>query len=600
MFTISLALLALAAPQGAGSSTAPVVINEIMYDNWQNPDFREFVELYNRSGADVDISGWILDAEDWQGALANNQDFVVPANTILAAGDYYVFGAEGGTVPNTDQVCVLDPGSNTGLWENGDEGLMIRDAQGTIIDAVYWEAHETASGGWIPHPYLIEGQGIWGSPNSLNLHPTSWSRLSDGYDTNNNGRDFRTMPQTPGESNDWPSLFPYAVGTSGTVGSSVVNWGSSFDLAVIADPAVASANNPVAIPLSPAGNHKVFCLPPRASDGRNSAGLGGGTQHAMLLTAPDVNVRVEAYIYFDATPEAVDPNTGISEGYAWSLGVQGHSDGEYGFPDVHPTLGTTDNGDCGITLTYVKDSVGATLYLIDHNDGGVDHTILGQMAITAGVNDGWQRVRLQASQNWAEAHFGGTYGSDDGVKLAGPIVGHTGGVWVSQMVLRYKGGALPVPSITQRPFTADAFVAEQWDDGVEFLGIGIANTVGTPGISTRSFPYLANPVFEIHVDGLVPNSTFHWLFDFPPTGGGPIPLDVFGAPTGAQLWAVPDASVPVPSDGAGTGMLAFAVDPSPLWLGAEMIVQAFQIDFGLPVPLPLSNSPGLRVQFVAF
>jgi hypothetical protein len=57
---LTLALLAFL-PQGP--STAPVVINEFSYDDDGVDDY-EYIELWNRTGAPVDISGWTLQGEE--------------------------------------------------------------------------------------------------------------------------------------------------------------------------------------------------------------------------------------------------------------------------------------------------------------------------------------------------------------------------------------------------------------------------------------------------------------------------------------------------------------------------------------------------------
>ena len=79
------------------ASLQGIVINEILADpnGAQNFDTDgngaadtgdEFVELYNTTGAPVDISGWTLnDADGGSGA-----DFTFPAGTIIPAGGHVV------------------------------------------------------------------------------------------------------------------------------------------------------------------------------------------------------------------------------------------------------------------------------------------------------------------------------------------------------------------------------------------------------------------------------------------------------------------------------------------------------------------------------
>ncbi len=69
-----------------GAANAPwrlesVVINEIMYDPISGSDDDQYLELYNRSGTNVDLSGW---------ELAQAVTFTFPTNTVLRADGYLV------------------------------------------------------------------------------------------------------------------------------------------------------------------------------------------------------------------------------------------------------------------------------------------------------------------------------------------------------------------------------------------------------------------------------------------------------------------------------------------------------------------------------
>jgi len=69
-----------------GTNNAPllvssVVINELMYDPVSNDDNDEYIELFNRTGSPVNLSGWRL-----EGGI----QFTFPTNTVLAANGYIV------------------------------------------------------------------------------------------------------------------------------------------------------------------------------------------------------------------------------------------------------------------------------------------------------------------------------------------------------------------------------------------------------------------------------------------------------------------------------------------------------------------------------
>ena len=67
------------------SASQDVVINEIMYHPIDdNPD-KEFIELYNRGGTAVDLTGW---------RFSSGVNFGFPAGTIVPAGGYLVVGRD--------------------------------------------------------------------------------------------------------------------------------------------------------------------------------------------------------------------------------------------------------------------------------------------------------------------------------------------------------------------------------------------------------------------------------------------------------------------------------------------------------------------------
>src|SRR5689334_16235029 len=86
-----LAALGMLVPAARGQ----VVINEIVEDEQDfestvdNADTREFVELYNRGNAPVDISGWTLTVSDF---AANVVTDTFPAGSVIAPGGFFVLG----------------------------------------------------------------------------------------------------------------------------------------------------------------------------------------------------------------------------------------------------------------------------------------------------------------------------------------------------------------------------------------------------------------------------------------------------------------------------------------------------------------------------
>lgn len=80
---------------GDGPDPADIVINEIMY-NSPGAD-EEWIELYNNTSGDVDLSGWYVQDSD-----PNHVPIAIPGGTSLAAGGYYTISvATNGNFPFT-------------------------------------------------------------------------------------------------------------------------------------------------------------------------------------------------------------------------------------------------------------------------------------------------------------------------------------------------------------------------------------------------------------------------------------------------------------------------------------------------------------------
>ena len=115
----------------------PVVVNEIQYHPpWVEPagdcardcsDRLQWIELYNRSAAAVDLSAWRL-----TGAVR----FEFPAGTSLASGGYLVVAADRAAFLETHAGVALVVGDWTGRLSHASETLVLRDALGNPVDRV--------------------------------------------------------------------------------------------------------------------------------------------------------------------------------------------------------------------------------------------------------------------------------------------------------------------------------------------------------------------------------------------------------------------------------------------------------------------------------
>lgn len=147
----------------------------------------EFVEIYNLSGAPVDISGWKIRGSNASGTVSTRA--TVPAGTMLQAGCYYLFtnsSASGG--PYSGAV----PGNTTyGTGITDDGGVALTLPSDVIVDAVGLSAGSAFG----------EGSRL-ASLGSANLN-RSFERLpggaaGNGTDTDNNSGDFQLItPSAP-------------------------------------------------------------------------------------------------------------------------------------------------------------------------------------------------------------------------------------------------------------------------------------------------------------------------------------------------------------------------------------------------------------------
>ncbi len=143
-----------------------VVINEIMYH--RRPQFQPFVEngeewieLYNKSNAAVDLSQWSLDeAVSWR----------APVGTVLAPGAYLCLSNNAIAFSLAHPgVAVL--GDFSGSLSNRGERIVLRDASGNAVDEVFYRDKE-------PWPIYTDGLGSsleLKHPEADNASPESWA-----------------------------------------------------------------------------------------------------------------------------------------------------------------------------------------------------------------------------------------------------------------------------------------------------------------------------------------------------------------------------------------------------------------------------------------
>ena len=118
-----------------------VIINEIHYDPDIKTDLAEFVELYNTTGTDIDISHW---------TLSEGIDYEFPETTVLPAGGYVVVAQDPPTILSKFGTAAFGPFA--GKLENDGERIVLRDEAGVTVDEVDY-------GAGFPWPTVGEAPG---------------------------------------------------------------------------------------------------------------------------------------------------------------------------------------------------------------------------------------------------------------------------------------------------------------------------------------------------------------------------------------------------------------------------------------------------------
>jgi len=155
-----------------------IVINEINYNSSNTFNPEDWVELYNAYDIPVDISAWVFKDED------DAHTFVIPENTVIAAGDYLVLCRDDtlfhAAFPEVDNYA----GSfNFGLSGQG-ELIRFYDSNGALID---WLNYDDAD------PWSVEPDG--NGPTLALMNPIRDNSLPEYWSASGEHG-------TPGEKND--------------------------------------------------------------------------------------------------------------------------------------------------------------------------------------------------------------------------------------------------------------------------------------------------------------------------------------------------------------------------------------------------------------
>ncbi|MGH7151183.1 MAG: hypothetical protein ACREIU_10810, partial [Planctomycetota bacterium] len=386
-------------------------------------------------------------------------------------------------------------------------------------------------------------------------------------------------------------------------GTTSPSWRGSFVTPVVVDPTVVGpivppfvvSQNPNAIAASPQGGNALILWDPT-----------GGGNAGLLLNQTTDRVDLECYVYLDA---AVHAAAAIAQFETWTLGAQGTSDSFGNHPDPAGFLagaGVTGlaSPNTGIGWTFLHHTtIGgvttAVLYLVDYNDGGIDNIVLGSVAITAGSNDGWQRLRLRVNGSRVDGWFGGPLGTTEGVHFAGTASQPRDGTTYFQ----YR--ELVSVNAGTRPLTIDALRVEAAEAGIDFVtppahcagSGGCAPSIGwTGGDASVTAP---GP-FSVDLARANSPSTAVLVIGVVNTGLFPLDLGLVFPPSSAPCYLLQDFPILITlatvggGPCVGTTSVGFA-SLAGASVGGTLYVQYGVLDPITPIGFPIVMSDGLAV-----
>jgi hypothetical protein len=238
-----------------------VVINEIMYDPPSNEPSGEFIELYNRGTAAVDVSGW---------RFTDGVDFTLPAGTTILPAGYLVVAADVNWVRAAyGDIPVV--GDFDGRLSNQGELVRLMDQGGNLADEVDY----LPGGNW---PALASGNGSsleLRNPWMDNSLSSAWSASEESNRTSflhYSYSDVYRQLNSLGSATDYKELHLYLVG----------------------DSHVALRN--IQVRLKGAGPNLIFNGDKMSTDDRSANGwLAQGTHYASHLEAGELHLIADGH-----------------------------------------------------------------------------------------------------------------------------------------------------------------------------------------------------------------------------------------------------------------------------------------------------------------
>jgi hypothetical protein len=142
-------------------TTAKLLLTEIMYNDLSATDSLEYFEIFNKTGAAINIGGF---------EITEGVHYTFPANTMIASGDYLVIAKDSALVNSVFGITGTYQWDSGGLKNSGED----IEIQNSLGDTIVYVDYDDSS------PWPVEGDGDGPSIEYCDLSVNAIDNNNDG------------------------------------------------------------------------------------------------------------------------------------------------------------------------------------------------------------------------------------------------------------------------------------------------------------------------------------------------------------------------------------------------------------------------------------
>jgi hypothetical protein len=136
-----------------------ILFNEICFYQQESDSSGDWVELYNHSQADIDLSGWVFTESSYK------KGFVIPNGTVIPKNGFIVLAECPDLI--TGSKCPVIGDFDFGLSKKGEQ-LKLYDATGLMVDSLTYQKHDKEKFGEANYSLSLV------NPDSSRFSKTAW------------------------------------------------------------------------------------------------------------------------------------------------------------------------------------------------------------------------------------------------------------------------------------------------------------------------------------------------------------------------------------------------------------------------------------------